>query len=410
MSRKLWGNLVFRAAAIAVAGLLTCKTPGILAQSQDNANKAPAAQPAPQANPPAAPQPTAPNPDSDDDMSVFKLTSTTRYVTTPVTVTDTSGQFVYDLEKDEFKVYDNGELQDIKQLDSDLHRIALVIVVETNDTTAPFMDSVRNLGSIFSQAVMGPQGEVAVLTYSDHVAEPLDFSSDSDKLDSTLRGLSARGSGMHLDDAILRALSMLENRSIDPAHRDDRKVVVIFSDGFNIGSKMRRSEIVQRAMNSNITLYGLGFSPVTGIWKRPVSDPKPDLVAESIGRPLGPNQVPTPTAEENTWDTGDAPIASILLGLGEEAKKPVFKSSLQYFSRYSGGTYYQKWGKDTVQTALNHIATEIHSQYELAYAPSNATQPGFHKIEVQVRRPGTKVRARSGWFYQGEPERGVVVK
>jgi hypothetical protein len=83
---------------------------------------------------------------------------------------------------------------------------------------------------------------------------------------------------------------------------------------------------------------------------------------------------------------------------------------LQYFARYSGGTYFQKWGKDTVQEALNRIATEIHSQYELAYAPSNATEEGFHKIEVQVRRPGAKVRARAGWFYQGEPTPGERVK
>ena len=42
--------------------------------------------------------------------------SNVQNVTTPVTVFDSSGQFVYDLEKDEFKVYDNGELQDIKGL------------------------------------------------------------------------------------------------------------------------------------------------------------------------------------------------------------------------------------------------------------------------------------------------------
>ena len=98
---------------------------------------------------------------------------------------------------------------------------------------------------------------------------------------------------------------------------------------------------------------------------------------------------------------------SILLGLGEEAKKPIFKDSMIYFARYSGGQSYQKWGKDTVQEALNHIATEIHSQYELAYAPTTPIEPGFHKIEVEVRRPGAKVRARAGWFYQGEPPRGV---
>ena len=37
-------------------------------------------------------------------------------MTTPVTVFDSGGQFVYDLEKDEFKIYDNGELQDISSL------------------------------------------------------------------------------------------------------------------------------------------------------------------------------------------------------------------------------------------------------------------------------------------------------
>ena len=57
------------------------------------------------------------------------------------------------------------------------------------------------------------------------------------------------------------ALSMLDHRP-----KEDRKVAIIFSDGYNIGSQTKRSEIVQRSMNSNITLYGLGFSPVRGLW------------------------------------------------------------------------------------------------------------------------------------------------
>ena len=385
-----------RAAALALLVTLARQIPTAPAWAQEGgAGKSPAA--------PAAPPKDST--DSTQENTPYKITTNVHEVTTPVTVFDSSGQFVYDLEKDEFKVYDNGELQDIRGFDSEMRKLSLVIVVETNDTTVPFLDSVRPLGSMFSDAVMGPQGQVAVLTYSDHVDQALEFTSNGDKLDTVLRGLHGRGGGMHLDDAIARALSMLDHRP-----KEDRKVAIIFSDGYNIGSQMRRSEIVQRAMNSDITLYGLGFSPVKGLWDRPVKDPAPDLVAESVGRPMGPNQASTPTIQESTWDTADIPIVSILLGLGEEAKKPLFKSSLQYFARYSGGTYFQKWGKDTVQTALNRIATEIHSQYELAYSPSNATEVGFHKIEVQVRRPGAKVRARAGWFYQGEPAPGQKVK
>jgi len=354
------------------------------------------------------PPPAAPKVDSTDQTpgaDEYRIRSNVQLVTTPVTVFDSGGQFVYDLQRDEFKIYDNGEPQTIRQFDSEMRRLSLVIVVETNDNTAPFLESVRPLGSLFSEMVMGPQGEVAVLTYSDHVDVALDFTSNGDNLDSTLRKLQGRGGGMHLDDALTRALSMLDSRP-----REDRKVAIIFSDGYNIGSKMSRAEIVKRAMNSNITVYGLGFSPLKGLWERPPKDPPPDLVGESVARPVSPNLAPTPTAVDNMWNTADIPIVSILLGLGEEAKKPLFKSSLQYFARYSGGTYFQKWGKDTVQQALNQIATEIHSQYELAYAPTTPIQPGYHKIEVEVRRPGAKVRARSGWFYQGEPPRGVVVK
>jgi len=328
-------------------------------------------------------------------------------VWTPVTVFDSGGQFVYDLEKNEFKIYDNGVQQDIQQFDTEMHRLSLVIVVETNDSTDPFLDSVRPLASLFSELVMGPQGEVAVLTYSDRVNEVLGFTSNGDKLDTVLRGLHGRGSGMHLDDAMNYALSMLNSPN---RPKDSRKVIICFSDGFNIGSKVSRSEIVKGAMNSNVTIYHLGFSPVKGLWKRPVKDPPPNLALESVAMPTTPNSPPTPTAEENTWETGDINIVGILLGLAEEAKKPIFKDSMIYFAHYSGGQSYQKWGKDTVQQALNQIATEIHSQYELAYAPPKPIDLGYHTIKVEVRRPGAKVRARAGWFYQGsDVARGVKV-
>jgi VWFA-related protein len=360
-----------------------------------------------------SPEQTAPKKDSTDQNQTnqteepFKLAPVVvQIVTTPVTVFDSGGQFVYDLEQNEFKIIDNGVQQTITNFDTEIRRLSLVIIVETNDATEPFLDSVKPLGSMFSEMVMGPQGEVAVLTYSDRVDRVLDFTQNGDKLDNVLRGLHGRGGGMHLDDALVRALSMLNNRPLS-----DRKVIIAFSDGFNIGSKMSRGEIVKGAMNSNITIYHLGFSPLKGLWKRQPKDPAPDLVAESVGRPMGPNIAPTPTNQESIWDTSDINFVSILLGLGEEAKKPLFKDSMIYFSRYSGGQSYQKWGKDTVQQALNQIATEIHSQYELAYAPTKPIELGYHKIEVQVRRPGAKVRARAGWFYQGaDVARGVKVK
>ena len=169
-----------RAASLPLLVALAYLAPAATAWAQDGAAaKSPAAQ--------AAPKPDSTNPAQENPT--YTITSNVQLVTTPVTVFDSSGQFVYDLEKDEFKIYDNGQLQDIKQFDSEMRKLSLVIVVETNDTTVPFLDSVRPLGSMFSDMVMGPQGEVAVLTYSDHVDLALDFTSNGDKLDTVLRGL-----------------------------------------------------------------------------------------------------------------------------------------------------------------------------------------------------------------------------
>jgi len=51
------------------------------------------------------------------------------------------------------------------------------------------------------------------------------------KLESALRGLEARGSSIHLNNALARAISLLENRP-----KGERRIIVVFSDGHDLGS------------------------------------------------------------------------------------------------------------------------------------------------------------------------------
>jgi VWFA-related protein len=369
----------------------------LLVLSEQGSVRTSVAQPAGaggQGVPGAEPGQTAAQKESaDPTQTTTTIRVESRLVTTPVTVFDSAGQFVYDVQQDEFKIYDNDALQRIAQFGTEMRPVALVIVVETNDTTAPLLEDVRPLGSLFSELVMGPQGQAALITYSDRVDLVQDFTTNGDKLDTALRGIKGGGSGMHLDDALVRALGMLEKRP-----KEDRRVAVVFSDGMNIGSQMTKGEIVKRAMNSDVTVYGLGFNTTKGLWSRPEKEPRPDLVDMAVGRPTYPNMPPTPSLSQDLY-SAPIPVVPILLATGETVKSTVFKNSLEYFAGYSGGVYYQKWGKSTVQQTLNRIATEIHGQYELAYYPDNLKQTGFHRIVVQVRRPGAKVRARAGYYY-----------
>ena len=183
-----------------------------------------------------------------------------KLVTAPVTVINSNGDFVFDLEEKDFEVLDNGVRQHIEQFSLELHPLAAVIVVETNSTSGPLLDEVRPLGPVFSGLMLGPQGEAGVVTYGDQVRVVQVLTQDSDKLESALRGLEARGSSAHLNDALARAIAMLEDRP-----KEERRVIVTFSDGHDLGSETRKEEVVQRAVNAGITIYGLGFSPTRAL-------------------------------------------------------------------------------------------------------------------------------------------------
>jgi len=315
-------------------------------------------------------------------------------VTAPVTVIDSAGEFVYDLQEEDFQVLDNGAPQRIERFEMEPNPLAAVIVVEANETVAPLLGQVRPLAPLFSTLMLGPQGQAAVITYGDRVNLVQEFSGDSDRLESALRGLVARGDAARLNDALARGIALLEKRP-----KAERRVMVVFSDGFDRGSETTKEDVVQRATNAEVTIYGLGFNPAQALLAKKPQAPPPNPLDTNVTRPLPPNTVPTPTHAENVYGT-PIPIVPIIVATGEIIRSALASSLLEFYAGYTGGVFYSHWSKRAVQDQLSKIASEIHSQYELAYVPDTLSQTGFHRIEVQVRRPGVKVRTRAGYFYQ----------
>jgi VWFA-related protein len=317
-------------------------------------------------------------------------------VTAPVTVINSKGDYVFDLQEKDFEVLDNGVRQHIEQFGLEQHPLAAVIVVQANKTSEPLLDEVRPLGPVFSSLMLGPQGEAAVVTYGDQIRDVKDFTQNSDELESALRGLEARGNSDHLNDALARAIELLESRP-----QENRRIIVAFSDGHDLGSHTSKEEVVQRAVNAGITIYGLGFSPARAMLAKEPKAPPPNLVYENMGLPAPPNQAPQPSNVENTWEVPQLPIVPIILESGEIVHSIVAKNALEFYAGYTGGLCYASWSKKPLQDELNRIASEIQSQYEIAYVPHAPSVNGFHRIEVHVDRRGVKVRTRAGYFLGG---------
>ncbi|MHB8652682.1 MAG: VWA domain-containing protein [Terriglobia bacterium] len=313
-------------------------------------------------------------------------------VTTPVAVIDSSGQFVYNLDEKDFQILDNGVPQKIQSFETEMRPLALVIVIQTNSTVIPLLDQVHPLASMFSSLLVGAQGEAAVIFYNDRVIVGQDFSNDSDRLATTFRDFTARGDGARLNDALSRAISLLETRP-----KAERRVIVAFSNGYDSGSDTGKQMVVRRATSAEVAIYGLGFSPGQALLeKKPHPEPYGPLDT-NVARQVPPNTIPTPTNENATYDT-PVPVIPIMTATGEIIRSARAKSALEFYAGYTGGVFYSHWSSKALQNQLNRIASEIQSQYELAYVPDTMSQGGFHRIQVQVRRPGVKVRARAGYF------------
>lgn len=336
------------------------------------------------------------NPSSDEASSTKRadIRVQSALVTTPVTAVDSSGEYVFDLSEEDFRVLDNGVPQRLERFEPAVRPLAAVILVQTNHAVAPLLDQVRPLGPMFSGLLLGPQGQAAVLAYDDRVRVMQDFSSDGDQLKATLQNLTPRGDLARLNDALSRGIALLEKRP-----KTERRVIVIFSNGSDRGSETGSEEVVRRATGAEVTIYGLGFSPARLLLSKKPELPAPSPLDTNVTRPLPPGTVPTPSTSVHVYDA-PVPVVDILVATGKIIRSSLASNLLEFYAGYTGGVFYSHWSKKKVEEQLARIAAEIHSQYELAYVPDTVAQSGFHRIEVQVRRPGVRVRARAGYFYQ----------
>lgn len=346
----------------------------------------------------SAPQPEPPaptNPASDNSPAKIRVESF--LVTTPVTVIDKSGEFVSDLEEKHFRLLDNGAMQHIERFEISSRPIALVIVVQTTDSVDSLLGQVRPLGPVFSDLLLVPDGEAAVLSFSDKIQQLLGFTGDRDRLKATLQGLKPLGSKPRLNDAMMQGLTLLETRP-----QSERRIMVVFSEGGNGSSESGEPDVVRRATTDSTTIFGIELSRIEAVLRdKPDQNRPPDPLDTNIARPLPPGVAPTSTNSSNTWGAGAPTVGmDVLAAVGKGMLSKVVKDPLNVYAGYTGGVYYTHLSETALQNQLNRICSEVHTQYEIAYVPSNLTDSGFHSIRVQVDQPGLRVRTRAGYFYQ----------
>ena len=331
-------------------------------------------------------------------------------VTTPVTVRDSRGRMVHDLEANNFQVTDNGIAQKISHFDLGGDPISLVILVETSSRIEPLMPQIRKTGILFTQTVMGPTGEAAVVGFNDSVDKLQDFTSNADKIENAIANLSVGTSGSKLYDAMAAGVEMLSDRP--QATREmpgRRRVLLILSEGADDGSQKTLGEVLRQAQLANVAIYGVGLSTTRAELQ---ANPRPP---RGTGLPVGavppPPGVPsTPTLQDSRLGVGGGggpiDLMAAAVWIVQHIQSQVRGSSLEVAAAATGGASLSTFKDRSIEKAIDEIGGELHSQYTLSYTPTHADATGYHEIKVSVIRKDAKnlkIRARPG-YYLTSPE------
>ncbi len=315
-------------------------------------------------------------------------------ITAPVTARDRDGELVLNLEQKNFHVFDNNVEQTIDHFDLGGDPLAIALLVETSSRVESLLPGVKRSGIIFTQTVMGPTAEAAVLSYDGTVDLHEKFTSDSEVIDTAIQKLPLGTSSARLYDGIGKAVALLSDQ---PPR--ERRILLIVGEAIDSGSETRLGEALREAELANVTIYTIGLSTTGAEFRNP---PK-QYVPASIGPP-GTFPVPTPPGvpetpeNEQAAEGGNIDLMSLAIWVVQHASNAVKNHALEVATEATCGLHISTMKDRTIEKAMDEIGGELHAQYTLGYHPSADERAGFHEIRVTVDRPGVRIRTRPGYY------------
>jgi Ca-activated chloride channel family protein len=273
--------------------------------------------------------------------------SSVRTVPVYATATDGSGRLVSDLAQEDFEILDNGKPVTISAFSNDPQPFTAVVML---DTSASMTEHLKLLNQASEQFLIRllPVDKAQVGAFNDKLQLSGTFTNDRDELIAALDELQF-GNSTRLWDGLAFSLDALKGI-------DGRRVVLLFTDGDDTASKIRFSDVLARARDEEVMIYGIGLS------------------------------------------------VEYFNGVRQVRSRP--DRALRRVAEETGGGSFELQKTDMLASTFTRVAQELRSQYLLAFAPE-ALDGKVHKLDVRVKRPGVTVRARRSYMAAAEAPSAV---
>ena len=307
----------------------------------------PIAVPKKKEEPPPPPKPKVKNPEGLGDYS---LQVSVPLVNVPVLVTTHGGEFIPGLQKDNFRVSEDGVPQKITNFQQAEAPITAVLLVEFASTNYSFIYDMLNNAYGFAQSLK-PQDWVAVISYDMRPQIQQDFTQDKSRVVAALNHLRIPGfSETNLFDALYDTIDRLERVQ-------GRKYIILMSTGCDSFSKLNYDQVLKKVKGTrDITIYAISVGQAIRLY------------AESRGL----TRYLHCTGGMQTESTAQLDFLQA-------------DNQMSTFAKMTGGKVYLPRFAGEVRDIVGDISNAIRNEYEISYHSTNPKLDGtFRKIKVEL--------------------------
>jgi VWFA-related protein len=288
--------------------------------------------------------PVAAQSPSEQSQQTFRASADV--VTIQASVRDGRGKMLGGLVAADFEIRDNGELRQILSLRSDRQSplsLALLVDMSGSMRISGKVAMARQAYASLVAQLRQENDEAAVFTFDSALHERQPFTSDPLKLKKALDDFEPFGF-TSLYDATAAAASRLATRTA--AH----KAIVVLTDGLDTSSMMTAAQVSALASSIDVPVF---------------------IVA--------------------TMPSVDARF------MMERSERPRAKAAdLRDLAEWTGGKFVFASTLGETVVAAATLVDELREQYLLAIEAATVSE--WRRLDVRVKRPSAKVKARSGYF------------
>ncbi|MBL8207371.1 MAG: VWA domain-containing protein [Blastocatellia bacterium] len=331
--------------------------------------------------PPVQQQPPAQKPDPqkptepEQDPEVLKIG--TRQVTVPVIITDGFGRFINGLQKSDFTLQEDGQVQDIDDFSNETSPFSVALLIDLSLSTKNKLEDIKRTAIDFVK-LLQPRDKVLVVAFDEKVQFIGNFTGEQKTLEKQIKALKTS----YLT-SVYDALDQTIRERLFKV--DGRKAIVVLSDGVDTGSKRATYDsVLELITRTGIVTYTIRYETRNdGGIKNIKPEDLPSLKSPFLNRFTNNFQQPRGTYEKQRPKDRD------LRGI----------EFLQELADRSGARYLRSESVIGTALALQLVANELRNQYTLTYDPTNKAEDGkFRQIDVNIKRRDLLVRARQGYI------------